>query len=165
MYKLLFDSDSLIKVTKAGFLENVVNSFKVYITDDVYNETVEEGIERFYEDADKIKNLADNKKISIIKRDKYVKITKPKQSFGKGEVSVSQVHKKDYLTVTDDLSFVSYLNNISIKNISSAHLITALVKKDKISKQEAYYYLENLKPLIRKEIYELVKKDIKGEEK
>jgi len=163
MYKLLFDSDSLIKVTKAEFLENVTNSFEVYITDDVYNETVEEGKERFYEDAYKIQNLIDDNRIHVIKRSDYLKKAIPKQSFGKGEVSVLQAHKNAYLIVTDDLSFASYLNNISIKNISSAHLITALVKKGKISKQEAYYYLENLKPLIRKEIYELVKNDIKGE--
>ncbi len=162
MYKLLVDSDALIKVTKAGFIETTASAFKIYITDDVYKEAVEQGRKGLYEDADKIKSLIDAKRILIIKASKYKK-TKPKQDFGKGETSVFQAYKKDYLIVTDDLSFAVYLNEESIKNISSAHLLIELLRKGKIKNTEAYFHLEKLKPLIRKEIYELVKEDIKGE--
>ena len=163
MYKLLFDSDALIKVAKADFLEFIVNAFDAYITEEVYDETVEQGRKRLYEDADKIKNLIDAKKIFVIKSSRYTKKAKPKQSFGMGEASVFQAYKKDYLIVTDDLSFVLYLNEKSIQNISSAHLLMVLLKKGRINKENANYYLEKLKSLIRKEIYELIKKDIKGE--
>ena len=162
--KLLFDSDALIKVTKAGFLEHVTTTFNVYITDDVYNEVVEEGKKRLYYDAEKIKNIIDNKKIYLIKNYSHIKRTEPKQSFGRGEISVFQAYNKDYVIVSDDLSFVLYLNKESIKNISSAHLLIALVKKGNITKEKAYYHLEKLKPLIRKEIFELVKNDIEGEQ-
>lgn len=162
MYKLLFDSDALIKAVKSGFLEHITNVFKVCITNEVYSEAVEKGRERFYVDADKIQNLIDGKNILIIKDNEYAKKPKPKQGFGKGEISVFQAYKEDYLIVSDDLRFVSYLNEIPIKNIASGHLIAALVKKGGISKVDAYYYLENLKPLIRKEIYEAIKNDIKG---
>ena len=163
MYKLLFDSDALIKVAKADFLDFTVNAFDVYITEEVYNETVEQGRKRLYEDADKIKNLIDAKKIFVIKSIRYTKKAKPKRSFGMGETSVFQAYKKDYLIVTDDLSFVFYLNEESIQNISSAHLLIALLKKGKIKKENAYHHLEKLKSLIRKEIYELIKNDMKGE--
>lgn len=163
MYKLLFDSDALIKVAKAEFLETTANVFQVCITDDVYHEAVEQGRRKLYEDADKIKGLIDAKKIFVIKSNKYAKEAKPRKSFGKGEISVFQAYKKNYLIVADDLSFVACLNDESIKNMSSAHVLMALLKKRKIGKEKAYYHLDKLKPLIRKETYELVKSDIKGE--
>ena len=163
MYKLLFDSDALIKAAKAGFLESAASAFKIHITNDVYNETVEQGKKRIYEDADKIENLVQNKKIFLIKSAKYAKKPKPKQSFGRGETSVFQAYKKGYLIVTDDLSFVSYLNDVSIRNMSCAHVLIALAKKGRISKEKACYHLEKLSFFIRKEIYELAKKGIKGE--
>ena len=43
MYKLLFDSDALIKISKAEFLDVVAENFDVYITEEVYDETVKEG--------------------------------------------------------------------------------------------------------------------------
>ena len=163
MYKLLFDSDALIKAAKAEFLEPVANTFEVCITDDVYRETVEQGRTGLYKDADKIKNLIDAKKISVIRSREYIRKAKPKKSFGRGEISIFQAYKKGYLIVADDLSFVVYLNDESIKNVSSAYLLVMLLKKHRIGKEKACYYLDRLKPLIRKDIYELVKSDIKGE--
>ena len=48
MYKLLFDSDALIKISKAGFFEPLADTFDVYATDDVYNEAVKQGREGLY---------------------------------------------------------------------------------------------------------------------
>jgi hypothetical protein len=138
------------------------DTFDICTTDDVYNEAVKQGRERLYEDANKIGDLTEKNKILVIKREKYSKKLKPKKSFGRGEISVFQAYRKGYLVVTDDLSFTTYLNEMSIKNVSPAHLIIALMKKSEISKEKAFYYLGNLKPLIRKEIFEQVNKDIKG---
>ena len=43
MYKLLIDSDSLIKASKAGFLYQIVHNFEVFITKNVHDEAVTEG--------------------------------------------------------------------------------------------------------------------------
>ena len=80
-----------------------------------------------------------------------------------GETSVFQAYKKGNFVVTDDLSFLSYITKENIKNISPTHLLIILVKKGKLKKDEAYFYLEKLRPLIRDEVYELAKNDIKGE--
>lgn len=164
MYKLLFDSDALIKVTKADILDKIVNTFKVFITEEVYNESVKEGKKGLYQDADKIENFVNNGKIKILKGISYKKNIKPDQSFGKGETSSFQAYKQNYLIATDDLSFTSYLHKRNIRTLSSAHLLIGLVRKNKLKKDEAYYCLDKLKPYIREEIYELVKSDIGGKQ-
>ena len=111
MYKILFDSDALIKISKAEFSDVVVENFDVLITEEVYKETVEEGKRRFYPDSDKIEKLVQDNKIKILKGVYYSKKKKPKQSFGRGEISIFKAYKKDRLIVTDDLSFTSYLQN------------------------------------------------------
>lgn len=162
MYKVLFDSDALIKIAKAEFIVATVECFDVLITEDVYNETVEEGKKGFYADADKIEELVKQGRINVLKVDYYKKGKKPKQSFGIGETSVFQAYKKGRLVVTDDLSFALYLEKKSIKYLSSAHILLMLLKKHKLTKDEAYHCLEKMKPFIRRQIYEIIKKDIGG---
>lgn len=161
MYKLLFDSDALIKISKAEFLDLVAENFDVYITEEVYDETVIEGKKGFYPDADKIERLIQDGKIKIQKYYKKRKV--PQQNFGKGEISIFQAYGKGSLIVTDDMSFALYLQKENIKSISSAYLLFVLVKKKKMKKDNAHYCLENLKPFIRKEVYKLIKADIGDE--
>ena len=163
MYKLLFDSDALIKISKAGFLMVVAECFEVFITEEVYEETVKEGKKWFHPDADEIERLIKAGKIKVFKKKYYKKRKKPKQNFGLGETSVFQAYKKGSFIVTDDLSFSSYITKEKIKNISPTHLIFILVKKGNLQKGRAYSCLEKLRPFIRKEVYELIKNDIKGE--
>ena len=161
MYKLLLDSDALIKILKAEFLDITVQNFDVITTKEVYDEVVTEGKKGFYQDADKIEKFVKDGKIGIIKTG-YKKRKKPKQSFGAGETSVFQAYRKNSLIVTDDLSFTSYIRKEGMASISSAHLLFILFKKNKLSKSEAYYCLERLKPFIRKEVYEIIKNDLGG---
>ena len=163
MYKLLFDSDALIKISKAELIKIVVECFDVLITEEVYDETVKEGKKWFHPDADEIERLVKEGKIKILREEYYKRRKKPKQSFGLGETSVFQAYKKGNFVVTDDLSFLSYITKENIKNISPTHLLIILVKKGKLKKDEAYFYLEKLRPFIRKEVYELAKNDIKCE--
>ena len=90
------------------------------------------------------------------------KVTKKelKQSFGKEEKSICKAYNKGSLVITDDLKFTSCIKRENIRSLSSAHLIYALVKKKKISKDNAHYCLEKLKPYIRKDLYKLIKKDV-----
>jgi len=160
MYKLLFDSDALIKTSKAEFLDKIAKNFSILITEEVYNETVKEGKKGFYQDAEDIENYINKGDIKIIKIKNYIKKKGPGKNFGKGEKSTFQAYKKGSLIVTDDLSFTSYIKKEKLKVLSSANLLYALVKKKKLSKSNAQYYLEKLKPYIRKDVYNLVRRDI-----
>lgn len=160
MYKLLLDSDALIKISKAEFLEKATQNFSVSITKEVYDEVITEGKKRFYQDAYSVEKFVNDKKIEVLK--KSYKRKKLKQSFGAGETSIFQAYRKNSLIITDDLSFTSYIKKEGMTSISSAHLLVILFKKNKISKGEAYYSLEKLKPYIRREIFEIVRKEFGG---
>lgn len=163
MYKLLFDSDALIKLAKIQLLDIAALNLEIAITEEVYAETVEEGKKNIYPDAEKIEGLIDNGIIKVIKRSNYKTNKQPERNLGKGEVSIYQARKKNYLIVTDDLSFTLYLQNEEISCISSAHLLPVCIRKKFLKIEEAYEYLERLRPFIRREIYDLIKTDIKGE--
>ena len=160
MYKLLFDSDALIKIAKIGLLSEVTGSFDVVITEEVYGEAVTEGKKRLYEDADEIENCINLGQIKVTRKKHESKIDK---TFGKGETSVLQAYDKGNIIMTDDLNFASYLLKENIRNLSSAHLIVILLKKKKLGINEANSFLERLKQYIRKELYNLVKSELKGE--
>ena len=163
MYKLLIDSDALIKLAKIGLLDDVTRAFNVEITEEICNETVMEGKKRLYEDADKIKEFVDSKRIVIIK-DKMRKIKSLiKENLGSGELSIINSKKRGHIIVTDDFSFTKYLQIKKIIPISSANLIFALKEKSILTKQQAEDSLEKLKPYIRNDIYINVKNDMGGE--
>ena len=114
MYKLLIDSDALIKLAKIGLLDDVTRAFNVEITEEICNETVMEGKKRLYEDADKIKEFVDSKRIVIIK-DKMRKIKSLiKENLGSGELSIINSKKRGHIIVTDDFSFTKYLQSKKI---------------------------------------------------
>lgn len=156
------DSDALIKISKADFLDILAQKFDLIITEEVYDETVKEGKKGLYPDAYKIEKLVASGKIRMLKATSYIKKKKPKKSFGKGEASLYQAYKNGMLIVSDDLNFWSYVQDENKKILSSAHLVHVLVKKGALKKAEAYSCLEKLRPFVRKEIYELVKKEIHG---
>lgn len=158
MYKLLFDSDALIKSAKAGILEKIASELDVLITSEVYQETVEEGKKRLYEDAEKIEKLVKENKIKLTKSAKNISIEG--RILGKGEASVFHACQKNAIIVTDDLGFTSFLKDKNINVLSSVHIIIILFKTKKISKVQALQYLEKLKTFIRNELYNLVKNEL-----
>lgn len=78
MKNLVFDSDGLIKLTKAGILEKVIGHFICSITKEVYDETVVKGLERFYDDAFQIDGLIisdDRAFLSVLQQNNVAFIT------------------------------------------------------------------------------------------
>lgn len=162
MYKVLVDSDSLIKLAKIDLLKYITKVLCVEITEDIYGETVVEGRKRFYQDADNIQEFVDAKKIMIVKK-KHKNKVEIKENFGIGELSIIRCKEKKHIIVTDDIRFTRYLQSNKIMPISSANLIVVLKEKLILTKQQAIEYLERLKPYIRSEVYINVKNDIGGE--
>jgi len=57
MNTIVLDSDALIKLTKAGCLGKILGTIDCFISNKVYEETVINGMKRFYEDAFQIDKL------------------------------------------------------------------------------------------------------------
>lgn len=159
MYKFILDSDALIKLTKAGLLEDVCRYYNCIITTEVKNETVDEGKRRLHNDALKIEYLI-NKKSLKIKDPK--KSRKTKESLGKGEMSTASLYfeGKNRIIVTDDSAFIKYLEENDIKFSIPADLILLMKVANKIDRKTALMYLEKMKDFIKEEVYSDVKKDI-----
>lgn len=159
MYKFVLDSDALIKLTKAGLLEDICRHYNCIITTEVKNETVDEGKRRLHKDALKVEYLV-NKKLLKIKDPK--KSRKTKENLGKGEISTARIYfeGKNRVIVTDDSAFIKYLEENDIKFSIPADLIVLMKVANKIDKKTALIYLEKMKNFIKEEVYHDVKKDI-----
>lgn len=159
MYKFILDSDALIKLTKAGMLEDVCRHYNCIVTTEVKNEAVDEGKRRLHQDALKIEYLI-NKKSLKIKDPKTSR--KTKENLGKGEMSAASLYfeERNRVIVTDNSAFIKYLEENNIKFSIPADLALLMKVENKIDRKTALIYLEKMKDLIKEDVYSDVKKDI-----
>lgn len=153
------DSDSLIKLTKAGAKELVLNNIDVLIPPMVVNETTESK-ERF-PDALKIhENI--NRGLLKIKEP-------PNSSFVKslgikgGEAQVLMLHDSSSAISSDDAKFLNLLENLNIPYLTPASIIVFLLKKGAIKKDESRKLLGNLKEMVSDEEYHLAMDEIEND--
>lgn len=159
MYKLLIDSDALIKLTKSGLLEGICRHYNCTITTEVKNESVDEGKKRLYKDALKIEEIINKK---LLKITNLKKSRKTKENLGKGEISTLNLYfeEKNSVIVTDDSAFIKYLEENNIKFFVPADLILLMKVSNKIDKETALKCLKKIKHFIREDVYNDIKKDI-----
>ena len=160
--KLIFDSDTLIKLTKANFPNNIFKKIEVHITEEIYDEAVIQGKKRFYADADIIEQLVNKKylhKGNVNIKESVKNLLKGKE-FGKGEISALQLYldiNADAI-VSDDKSFLIFLKQNNINFIITADLVEILCKEGFLTKKEALDILEGLRYYIDEQYYINVKK-------
>jgi len=160
MYNLILDSDALIKLTYSKAIFMVCKTFNCLITNEIKEETVEEGKKRFYPDALVIEKLI---------KDNLVKIRDPKrkpsikEDFGKGEKSVLGLYHstRNSIIVSDDSAFIKHLEDKNIQFFVPADLIILLKKLNKISLKDAVYFLDGMRVFIKEEVYNEAKKELK----
>ena len=155
---LLADTDCLIKLTKAGLKEVVVNNFKVFIPPKVK----EESIDHAYGKPDALiieKNIADQK----IKVQKTIasnvaiepEIHQLELLGGEQDVYRLSTQIKYNLISSDDQKFLKIMHLLNKKAVTPASLIILLYKQKKIKSEEAQKMLGCLKPYVSREEYEL----------
>lgn len=164
MFKFVIDSDALIKLTKSGVLEDFCTHYYSVITSEVKYECVDEGKKRLHEDAFKIEDFINKKILKIVDIKKPRKI---KENLGKWEISTANLYfqEKTSIIVTDDSTFIKYLENSNIRFVIPADIILLMKISRKIDKKTALNYLENIKGLIREDVYDDIKKDITEDSK
>lgn len=166
MYKLIFDADGLIKSTLANVIIHLCKKFKCFISSDVFNEVVIEGKKRFYEDAYVIEELIDRGLIHIRNAEKEQKasLLLENTSFGEGEISTLYLfyNLNAEAIVSDDEYFLQFLSRNNIHFIIPIDLIKILVEKKIINKREGSMALEKIKPFVKEEYYNKIKKTIGG---
>ncbi len=165
--KLAFDTDALIKLIKAEFPKNIFKKIQAVISEEVYNESVTQGKQRFYKDAEVIEQ---------IEKEGYIRKVKSKESetannllkeavFGRGEISTLHLYfniKADAI-ISDDKAFLIFLKRNNIKFIIPADLIYILHKKGLLNKEEALKIIDKLRMYIDEGFYNNIKTRLEGE--
>lgn len=158
MSKIVFDSDGLIKIVKTDIFDKI--KAECIISEEVYYECVIEGKKRLYEDAYKIEDLINNKKIKIEKVEKIKDINR----LGKGEISTLQLFYKikGNAIISDDRRFLMMLEELDIPFITPAEVIVRLFMIKVLNKKESLEALNKIREIIRKENYDIAIKTIGG---
>ena len=171
MGKIILDSDGLIKLQKAGLLKILASRCDCIIPEAVYKESVVDGKKGLYEDAFLIEDIV-QEKIDRIEIDDHTKnlekISKDKlESLGKGEKEAFQLYFREQAdaVISDDRAFLKVLDRFdNVKYFTPCNTIYIMYKKEIINKKESLKSIDNIKELIRNEVYEIVKTKIKGGE-
>ncbi len=165
MTSLLLDTDSLIKLTKAGLKEVIVQNFIVTIPLQVKKESIDQAKEK--PDALIIeKNIMQNHiKVEFThKNDEVLERQIKELNIQGGEQDVYRLYiQKQYdLISSDDQKFLKTLHLLNKNAITPASLIVFLYKRKKMNQATALKMLENLRIHVSMIEYDLSKKEIGG---
>lgn len=163
MTTIIADTDSLIKLTKAGLKESIIGNFEVIISPKVKEESVDHAEGK--PDALIIeKNIAARKiKVGLTQHNDPV-VEKEIHQLGllKGEQDVYRLSlqiKHDLIT-SDDYKFLKMLHLLNKKVVTPASLLVLLYKRKKVGREEASRMLDHLQPYISMEEYELSRQEV-----
>ncbi len=157
--KLVMDSDSLIKLTKAGAKEVVLNNIEVSIPPSVVNETT--GSKEKFPDALRIHENID-KGLLKVKNPQNSSFVKSMGIKG-GEAQVLMLHDSSSAISSDDAKFLNLLENLNIPYLTPSSIIVFLLKKGAIRKNESIKLLGNLKELVSDEEYHLAMDEVEND--
>jgi len=165
------DSDGLIKLQKAGVLKLLASKCVCIIPEAVYKESVVDGKKGLYEDAFLIEEIVEEeiKRINVSDQNEELKkIDEEKlESLGEGEKEVFQLYFKveaDAI-VSDDRAFLTTLDRFSdVEYFTPCNTIYIMYKKGIITKKESLTGLDQIKNLVRTDVYKKVINKIKGGE-
>lgn len=164
MKKIVFDSDGLIKLTKAGCLQKVLKHFVCSITKEVYDESVIKGMERFYDDAFQIEEMVKKGmlKVENVKNNKHAGAILKGSAVGRGESSSLHLYfnVNALAIISDDRVFLDILQRNNVPFVTPTDLIVRLYELNIISKDETMNALNMIKPYISKNNYDKAKTNL-----
>jgi len=145
---VVFDTDGLIKLTSSGILSQL--SLIGFISEEVYQEAVVAGKQKFYPDALIMEGLVQAGKIKI-EQVKYDQIPK----LGKGELSSLALyyHLKADFIISDDRQFLTYLEEQGVPFLVPSEFLLFLALTKQVKKKDGLEALEKIKNLITVENY------------
>lgn len=164
MTKIVLDSDGLIKLTKAGCLRGILDNFECLITEEVYNETVVRGLERYYDDAFEINEYIKDGMLSVEKKynNQSAHDLLRNHKFGKGESSslhlFLSINAK--AIISDDRAFLNLLDKNDIPYVIPTDLIVRLYELNIITKEKSIKALDRIKIYVQKYSYDVAKHNL-----
>lgn len=172
MGKIVLDSDGLIKLQKAGVLRILASRCECIIPEAVYKESVDDGKKGLYEDAFLIEEVVEEaiKRIEIndCPSDNIERMDEDDlESLGDGEKEVFRLYFQEGAdaVISDDRAFLKTLDRYDkVEYFTPCNAIYILYKKGMLTKEESLKGLDQIKDLVRKDVYNEVIIKIKGGE-
>lgn len=162
--KVIMDSDSLIKLTRAKAKEVVLKNIEVYIPPKVFEETVTMPKLEGYPDAFLIEDNLKKGLLTIgnFEENQSVEEMIKRLGMGHGEADVFRLYKSGSFDVisSDDRRFLKIIDALDVSYITPSALILYLFNKKLLSKVDAKTYFNNLKEMISDEEYYLAIKEV-----
>jgi hypothetical protein len=168
MYTMVADADGLIKLGKSGALLPLLGRARLLVPKAVWEESVEEGKRRMYEDAHELETTLAEGAAEVVSHEAGEEVERllvgSAASFGAGEqaaLAVFYAVGADAM-LTDDRAFLSLLAGADppVPALVPAAAIVALAEGEWMTIDEARDALGKLKPLIRGEAHAAAMEDL-----
>jgi hypothetical protein len=160
------DSDTLIKLTRAGAKGVVASAVDAIVPPEVKKEAVKEGKEGGYPDAFEIERNLKRGFIKLVKvpRTKGTEVIIKKLGLKGGEADVFRLFRagKCKAIASDDQKFLDLITALNVPFVTPSALIIHAWKKGKIDKERCSWLLERLRPMISEEEYQSAIIELKG---
>ena len=162
--KVIMDSDSLIKLTKAKAKEIVLENIEAHIPPKVFEEVVTIPKEEGYPDAFLIEENLQRGLLAIGKsgEDQHIEEMITGMRMGYGEADVFRLYKSGSFDVisSDDSRFLKIIDALDVPYITPSALIVYLFDKKILSRADAKMYINNLKEMVSEEEYYLAIREV-----
>jgi hypothetical protein len=160
------DSDTLIKLTRAGAKEPVASAMKIAISPDVKREAVDEGKDGGFPDAFEIERNLKRGLLRVFRTSRAGEAETIIRKLGLkgGEADVFRLFKagKCEAVASGDQKFLDLIAALNVPFTTPSGLLIYAWKMGKVSGGECLKLLEKLRPMISEEEYQLALFELKG---
>ena len=159
------DSDTLIKLTRAGAKEVVASAVEAVVPPAVEREAVVEGREGGFPDAFEIeRNLKKLVRVVRVPKTRETETIIEKLGLRGGEADVFRLFRggKCRAVASDDQKFLDLVAALNVPFVTPSALVIHVWKRGKIGKEECLRLLEKLRPMVSEEEYQLATIELKG---
>lgn len=160
------DSDTLIKLTKAGAKEAIASVAELVVPPEVRRETVDEGKEGGFPDAFEIERNIRHGSLGMVEtpRDAAVEEVIRELGMGGGEADLFRLYKCRgcNAVVSDDQEFLDLVGELGVPFVTSTALLVHVWKAGGLVREECLQLLERLRSMVSEEEYQLSVAELKG---
>jgi predicted nucleic acid-binding protein len=159
-FRVVLDSDGLIKLAKADILEVVFKAWDCLVPRAVYVETVERGIRAAYPDALVIREVLQPQAVRpMVRHPRATLLLQQKRNLGRGEQEALHLffRARAHTIISDDAAFVTVLDQAGVPYLPPALVLVELVHHQQLEPRAALEGLERMRVLIRPEIYRMAR--------
>lgn len=166
--KLVMDSDSLIKLTKVGVKDIILDNVEVYIPPKVREECVTVAKKEGFADAFEIdENLKRNRiKEKESARNPDIEEEIKNLGLGKGEADVFRLYRSGNFDAvsSDDSMFIRILDAFNIPYLTPSTVILHIYWKGALTLEKTREIIKKLKNLVSEEEYYLTMEELGGKD-